>query len=98
MMAFNLFMTEAWPFLKKNKIPFILFVSTEPVGNNGYMNWDQIKEIEKEGFALIGHHSHTHEYLIEKSNEEFINDIETANQIFKKKLDMFSKFIFLSFW
>ena len=58
------------------------------------MNWDQIKEIEKEGFAVIGHHSHTHEYLIEKSNEEFINDIETANSIFKNKLgyvpDLFS--------
>ena len=38
--------------LKKNKIPFILFVSTEPVGKNGYMTWEQIKEIEKENFVL----------------------------------------------
>ena len=53
------------------------------------MTWEQIKEIEKENFAIIGHHSHSHEYLIEKSNEDFINDIETANQIFKKKLDIF---------
>ena len=40
-------------------------------------------------FAVIGHHSHSHEYLIDKSNEYFIKDIETANQIFKKKLDTF---------
>ena len=32
----------AWPYLK-NKIPFILFVSTEPVRNKGYMSWSQIK-------------------------------------------------------
>ena len=29
--AFKSFYTEAWPYLKKNKIPFILFVSTELV-------------------------------------------------------------------
>ena len=67
--AFQSFYDVAWPYLKKNKIPFILFVSTEPVGNPGYMTWEQIKEIEKEKFAFIGHHSHSHEYLIEKSNQ-----------------------------
>ena len=61
MMLFSLFTYEAWPYLKENKIPFILFVSTEPVGKRGYMTWDQIREIESEEFAFIGHHSHTHE-------------------------------------
>ena len=64
--AFSSFYEIAWPFLKENKIPFILFVSTEPVGNNGYMLWDQISEVEKESFAYIRHTSHTHDYLIEK--------------------------------
>ena len=84
--GFQSFYEVAWPYLKKNKIPFILFVSTKPVGNKGYMTWDQIREIEKENFTVIGHHSHTHEYLIEKSDIEFVNDIETANSIFKDKL------------
>ena len=84
--AFESFYTEAWPYLKKNKIPFILFVSTKPVGKKGYMTWKQIKEVERNNFAFIGHHSHTHEYLIDVSNEEFILDIETANKIFLKEL------------
>ena len=84
--AFSSFYEIAWPFLKENKIPFILFVSTEPVGNNGYMTWDQIREVEKESFAYIGHHSHTHDYLIEKSDEEFINDIEIASKFFLREL------------
>jgi len=84
--AFQSFYEVAWPYLKKNKIPFILFVSTEPVGNKGYMTWDQIIEIEKENFTIIGHHSHSHEYLIEKSNKDFIKDIEKANLIFNKKI------------
>ena len=62
--AFLSFYENAWPILKKNEIPFILFVSTEPIGKRGYMTWEQIKEIEKENFAFIGNHSHTHEYLI----------------------------------
>ena len=84
--AFESFYTEAWPYLKKNKIPFILFVSTEPVGNKGYMSWEQIKEIENSEFALIGHHSHSHKYLIDSSNSNFISDIETSNKIFLKEL------------
>ncbi len=81
--GFKSFYTEAWPLLKKNKIPFILFVSTEPVGKNGYMNWEEIKEIENSGLGIIGHHSHTHEYLIDMNNSDFINDIEIANKIFR---------------
>ncbi len=84
--AFESFYVEAWPYLKKNKIPFILFVSTEPVGKRGYMTWEQIKEIESSDFAYIGHHSHTHEYLIDVGNQEFILDIETANKIFLREL------------
>ena len=84
--GFKSFYNEAWPYLKKNKIPFILFVSTEPVGKKGYMTWDEIKEIDGSDIGYIGHHSHTHEYLIDMTEKEFINDIETATEIFKDKL------------
>ena len=84
--AFSSFYEVAWPYLKKEEIPFILFVSTEAVGKNGYMTWGQIKEIEKETTVYIGHHSHTHNYLVDLKNEDFINDIDTASSIFNKKL------------
>ena len=84
--AFTSFYKVAWPYLKKEKIPFILFVSTQTIGKNGYMTWDQIKELEKESIAYIGNHSHTHKYLVDLKNEEFINDINTSTSIFKDKL------------
>jgi peptidoglycan/xylan/chitin deacetylase (PgdA/CDA1 family) len=84
--AFSSFYESAWPYLKEQKIPFILFVSTESVGKNGYMTWDQIKELDNEPIAYIGNHSHTHGYLVELENENFINDINTASNIFKKRL------------
>ena len=45
--GFLSFYKNAWPVLKKNKIPFILFVSTKEVGSSGYMNWEQISELNK---------------------------------------------------
>ena len=84
--AFSSFYENAWPYLKKNKIPFILFVSTEPVGKNGYMTWEQIKEVEKEKFAFIGNHSHSHEYMIDFPLEKFKEDIDLSIKIFKEKL------------
>ena len=84
--AFSSFYEIAWPYLKKEKIPFILFVSTEAIGKNGYMTWDQIKELEKEKIAYIGNHSHTHSYLVDLENDNFIKDINIASSIFIKNL------------
>ena len=50
------------------------------------MTWEQLKEINKADFATIGHHSHTHDYLIDKSNNVFVADIEKANKIFLEKI------------
>ena len=84
--AFSSFYETAWPYLKKENIPFILFVSTETVGKNGYMTWDQIRELEKEAIAYIGNHSHSHNYLVDLKNDDFMNDIDTSSSIFKEKL------------
>ena len=84
--AFSSFYDVAWPFLKKEKIPFILFVSTEVINKNGYMTWKQIKELEKNPNVFIGNHSHSHEYLVDFKKEDFINDINTANKIFIENL------------
>ena len=84
--AFSSFYEVAWPYLKEEKIPFILFVSTESVGKNGYMTWNQIIELEKENIVYIGNHSHTHKYLVDLENNTFIKDINTASKIFNMKL------------
>ncbi len=84
--GFISFYENAWPYLKKKKIPFILFISTESVGKNGYMDWKQIKEIEKEEFAFIGNHSHSHEYLIKYNFTKFRDDIDKSIKIFIENL------------
>ena len=90
--GFKSFYDQAWPLLKKDKIPFILFVSTRDVGNKGYMTWEQIKEISKEKFVHIGNHSYSHDYLIDKTNDEIIYDINLAKKDFKNNLGYDSPF------
>ena len=84
--AFSSFYKNAWPFLKENEIPFILFVSTETVGKAGYMTWSEIKEIEKKDFVYIGNHSHTHKYLVNFKFNEFKKDIDKSIKIFENIL------------
>ena len=84
--AFSSFYEVAWPYLKEKKIPFILFVSTEAVGKNGYMTWSQIRELDEQSNAYIGNHTHAHSYLVDLKNENFISDIDTASTIFNEHL------------
>ena len=69
------FYNNAWPILKKNEIPFILFVNTREVGSYNYMNWDQILELYNDENVEIGNHSHSHEYLVEENAEIIKADI-----------------------
>ena len=84
--AFSSFYEIAWPYLKKEKIPFILFVSTQAVGKRGYMTWKQIIELEKDKNVYIGNHSHSHDYLVNFKKSNFIKDIKTANKTFINKI------------
>ena len=90
--GFLSFYQNAWPILKEKEIPFILFISTREVGSFNYMNWDQVKEISEKDFVEIGNHSHTHEYLVDESNEVIKADIQKSITIFKERLGKNSNF------
>ena len=90
--GFKSFYENAWPILKQRKIPFIIFINTETIGSNGYMDWSEIKEISSFEFVHIGNHSHTHDYLVDKSDKEIEDDLKTSISIFKEKLNHETKF------
>ncbi len=90
--AFLSFYKNAWPILKKERIPFILFVSTREVGAFNYMSWKQIKELYDEDFVEIGNHSHSHEYLVDEDYSIIKDDIIQSIKIFRDKLGKNSEF------
>ena len=56
------------------------------------MSWEQIKEISKEDFVHIGNHSHSHEYLIDRTNNEILDDMKNSIRLFEKNLGSNSYF------
>jgi len=90
--GYESFYKHAWPYLRENKIPFLIFISTQAVGKRGYMSWDQIKEIEKYDFVNIGNHSHSHDYLVNFTFDEFKKDIKKSIEIFESELGYNPKF------
>ena len=86
--AFQSFYQNAWPILKKEKIPFVIFVNTREVNFNhpNYMSWKQIKEIHDSKIGIIGAHSYSHEYLSTMSKEQVIEDIYKSITDYEKEL------------
>ena len=61
------------------------------------MNWKQIKEIEKYNFVSIGNHSHSHDYLVNFSFDDFKKDIRKSIKIFENNLG-YNPYYFHSLW
>jgi len=79
--------TKAWPILKKLKLPFALFISTDVIDNNlsNYMNWDQIRELVDNG-VLIGSQTKSHPHLHRLSSKRILNEIDYSNKRFVEEL------------
>ncbi len=78
---------KAWPILKKNNFKFALFVSTDVIDQklSNYMNWDQIRELKKNG-VIIGSQTKTHPHMHRLSENEIYHEINYSNKRFVKEL------------
>ena len=57
------FYSNAYPFLKRENIPFILFITTSFVGRPGFLSKEQLLELDKDNLCTIGAHTLTHPML-----------------------------------
>ncbi|MFF3021276.1 polysaccharide deacetylase family protein [Gottfriedia sp. NPDC057948] len=85
---------NAYPILKKNRIPFTIFLIMGQVGNNDYnginlANWKQINEMQKSGLATYGTHTYNLHYYNKNGQPPFI---DTKNiKAFQKDLRLATK-------
>ena len=79
--------TEAWPRLKAAGLPFTLFAATRAIdqGLRGYMNWNQIRDLVKDGVA-IGHHSASHLSMTKASRGRNLAELDEASGRFRAEL------------
>ncbi|MFO7602706.1 MAG: polysaccharide deacetylase family protein [Gammaproteobacteria bacterium] len=64
---------QALPILQKYQFPSTIFINTERVGGNGFMHWDELRELSARGH-LIANHTVSHPHLVRAL------DGETAGQ------------------
>jgi len=68
----------AFPILKKEKIPFTLFLITRHIGNENFeglklSDMGQIRDMVDSGLATVGSHTHSFHYFGEDGNPVFMN-------------------------
>jgi len=80
---------NARPLLAEYGFPATLFISTGNVGGSNYLNWEEIRKLENQGFE-IGNHSHSHDYFLNKPKDRiagaFEADLKKADEEFRKHL------------
>lgn len=80
---------EAWPRLRKARLPFTLFVATDVVdrGAKGYMNWRQIRELARAG-VTIGSQTASHPHLPLLTPAQVKQELDKSQLRFEKELGM----------
>lgn len=83
--------TQGFPILKKYNIPATFFIVVNRVGkrlgNDDYINWQQLKEMSLSELVAIGSHSLDHPNLTETiSDEELKNEISESKVILENML------------
>ena len=67
--AYRSFLTGAFPLLREFGVSATLFVSTDTVGGNDYLDWSELQTLQSMGIE-IGNHSSSHSYLVNHKNSE----------------------------
>ncbi len=76
-----------YPIIQKYQIPITINIIDNNVGNNGYLTWEQIKEMNQSGLVDIYTHSRYHEYSDTVSTEQYISDVQYAHEHIEKQLE-----------
>ncbi len=77
--------TNAYPILKRHRFPAMVFLVSGSVGKPGFLNWNQIKEMEA-GRFMAGSHTHHHVHLPDVPYSVAKDEILTSKAIIEARL------------
>jgi len=76
---------NAFVVLKKNRFPATVFVITDLVGKEGFLSWEQLRQMQGQGIDIASH-TKTHAYLPDISDEQRL-----WKEIFESKKELENK-------
>ncbi len=84
--------TRAFPLIQKFRIPAALFLITGWVGREGFLSWEMVREMSREG-VTFGSHSRNHSYLPSlPSRERLLEEIRGSKKELEDHLGERTKF------
>lgn len=74
------FYRNAFPLLKKYRIPFTIFVSTSLIDTKGYISSNQLIEMSMCELCTIGSHGHSHSMYKKFTKDTALHDLEMSKK------------------
>lgn len=77
----------AYPVLKQYNLAATIFVIVDAIGEEGYLNYAQIKEMDDSRAVEIGSHSLSGAYLPGRDTEKLVREIRLSKRILEEELN-----------
>lgn len=77
--------TLAWPLLKRHGFPATVFVTPGEVGLPGFLTWDQVGALAREGMT-IGSHTMHHSYLPLVKEQQLDEELVGSKRVLEDRL------------
>ena len=78
--------TIAWPLLKRFTMPATVFVTPTEVGRAGFMTWEQVAQVSREGMT-IGSHTMHHSYVPLIPRERLSEELVSSKHLLEERLN-----------
>ncbi|MFA5389544.1 MAG: polysaccharide deacetylase family protein [Candidatus Omnitrophota bacterium] len=71
---------NAYPVLKELDIPATIFIAPALIGTDGYLSWDQVREMSGSGIITIGSHTMSHIWLPGQAEQKLDSEIRDSKR------------------
>lgn len=75
-----------YPIAQELNVPITVFIIDNGVGKDGYLTWEQIKEMNDSGYISVYSHGLEHLEYDKETKEKLVNDLNLAYENLKEKL------------